>query len=84
MCQASSSSGAAGIGGAQVTVTYQPPASGSPTVDTATTAADGSYSDQLNAPAGSLLASGNWQVQANFAGDVGHAPASKTQTVSVP
>lgn len=83
-CSGRLTSGAAGIGGAQIKLSYQPPGGGSATVDTTSTAAAGSYSDMLNAPAGSLLASGNWQVQARFAGDVAHAPASKSQTVTVP
>jgi hypothetical protein len=83
MCGGSLTSGGAGIGNAQITLTYQPPA-GSATVDTATTASDGTFSDTLNAPAGSLLASGTWTVQAQYAGDSTHGPASTTQNVSVP
>ena len=49
----------------------------------ATTAADGTFSDKL-APVGSLLASGTWTVQARYAGDSTHGPASTTQNVPVP
>lgn len=84
-CSGALTSGGVGIGGAQIMLTYQPPAGGgSSTVDLTHTAADGTYSDTLNAPVGSLLAPGSWHVQAQFGGDGTHAPASESQTVVVP
>ena len=83
-CTGQLNSGGTGIGGAQIKLTYQPPQSGSPTVDMAMTGSDGTFGDTLNAPAGSLLASGGWQVTAQYAGDSTHAPASNTQSVTVP
>jgi hypothetical protein len=84
-CTGQLTSGGAGIGGAGVKLTYEPPpGGGSATVDTASTAANGAYTDTLNAPASSVLASGAWQVQAMFAGDGTHAPASNTTSVTVP
>jgi len=82
-CTGQLTSNGAGISQAPITLTYQPPA-GSATVDMATTAADGTFSDTLNAPVGSLLASGTWTVQAQYAGDSTHSPASMTQNASVP
>jgi hypothetical protein len=83
-CTGQLTSRGTGIGGAQITLTYQPPAPGSATVDTATSAADGSFTDTMNAPPGSLLASGAWTVTAQYVGDSTHAPGSNTQTVTVP
>ncbi len=83
-CTGQLTSGGTGIGGAQITLTYQPPAPGSATIDMATTAADGSFSDTMNAPPGSLLASGSWTVTAQYAGGSTRAPGSNAQTVTVP
>jgi hypothetical protein len=82
-CSGQLTSGGSGLGGAPIALTYQPP-SGPSTTDIATTSATGAYSDQLNAPAGSLLASGTWSVQAQYTGDSSHAPASNTQNLTVP
>jgi hypothetical protein len=85
-CTGDLTSGGAGIGGAQVKLTYQPPpGAGMATVHTASTAANGSYTDTLSVPAsGPPLAPGSWQVQAQFAGDGTHAPASTSAAVTVP
>jgi hypothetical protein len=81
-CTGQLTSGGAGINGAQITLTYTPP-SGPSTVHTTTTLGDGSFTDRLTAPAGSLIATGDWQVQAQFAGDGTHAATSTSQTVTV-
>jgi hypothetical protein len=82
-CTGQLTSDGGGIAQAPIALTYQPPA-GSATVDLATTAADGTFSDKLTAPVGSLLASGTWTVKAQYAGDSTHGPASTTQNVIVP
>ena len=53
-------------------LSYQSP-SGSATAHSATTAQDGTFSDRLNAAAGSLLTSGMWTIQAQYSGDSAHA-----------
>lgn len=82
-CMGKLTSGGAGVPQAQITITDQPPA-GSATIDTPTTASDGSFSDTLNAQPGSLLASGMWTIQAQYTGDNTRDPASTTQNVTVP
>jgi hypothetical protein len=85
-CTGALTSGGAGIGGAQIKLTYQPPpGAGTATVHTSSTAANGSYTDTLSVPAsGPPLPAGGWQVQAQYAGDGTHAPASTSAAVTVP
>jgi hypothetical protein len=83
-CMGHLTSAGAVVPAEQISLTYQPPpGSGSPTADSVMTAADGSFSDQLNAPVGGLLSAGGWLVQAKYSGDSTHAPASSTQSVTV-
>jgi hypothetical protein len=82
-CTGQLASVGATIGGARIALTYQPPAPGSATVDTVTTLASGRFTDTMNAPPGSLLASGGWSVTARYSGDAAHAAASDTQSVTV-
>lgn len=83
-CTGRLTSAGAGIPSDHISLSYQPPpGSGSPTTDNVMTAADGSFSDQLNAPVGGLLGTGGWQVQAQYGGDSTHAPASNTESVTV-
>jgi hypothetical protein len=83
-CMGHLTSAGAVVPAEQISLTYQPPpGSGSPTADSVMTAADGSFSDQLNAPVGGLLSAGGWLVQAKYGGDSTHAPASSTQSVTV-
>src|SRR5438067_11921562 len=72
-CTGRLTSSGTGIAGAQITLTYQPPNSGAATVHHVTTIANGTFSDTLNAPAGAVLPSGSWQVEAQFGGDGTHA-----------
>ena len=81
-CTGRLTSEGAGLGHTQIKLSYEPP-SGSATAQTATTAQDGTFSDQLNAPAGSLLASGIWTIQAQYSGDSAHASVSHTSGVTV-
>jgi hypothetical protein len=82
-CSGSLSSSGLPIAGAQVMVSYQDPA-GNVTVHSTTTLTDGTYADQLSAAVGTLLSPGIWHVQAAFAGDGAHGPASTSQDVTVP
>jgi hypothetical protein len=82
-CVGDLSSEGTAIGGARITLTYQAPAPGSATTDTVTTAADGSFTDTLNAQRGSLLTTGDWSVTARYSGDSTQAAASDTQSVAV-
>lgn len=81
-CTGRLTSEGAALGDAQIELSYEPP-SGPATAHTATTALDGTFSDQLNAPVGSLLTSGMWTIQAQYPGDSAHAPASQTAGVTV-
>ena len=81
-CTGRLTSEGAGLGQTQIRLTYEPP-SGSATAHTATTAQNGTFSDQLDAPAGSLLTSGMWTIQAQYSGDSAHAPVSQTSGVTV-
>ena len=83
-CSGQLTAGGTGLGGAPVTVTYQPPAPGSSTAHSTTTDAAGNYSDSFGGAAGPPLTSGTWTVQAQFAGDGSHGPASVSQSVNVP
>jgi len=74
-----------GIGGAPISITYQPSAPGTSTIDSATTLADGSYGDTLSvAASGPPLAAGLWTVQAHYAGTSAYGPSSNSQNVTVP
>ncbi|HEY4917086.1 MAG TPA: hypothetical protein VIH92_09255, partial [Solirubrobacteraceae bacterium] len=81
-CTGQLTSQGAGLGQTQIKLTYEP-LSGSTTAHTATTAPNGTFSDQLNAPAGTLLFSGMWTIQAQYSGDSAHAPASHTAAVTL-
>jgi hypothetical protein len=81
-CTGRLTSEATGLGQTEIKLSYEPP-SGSAVAHTATTAQNGTFSDQLNAPAGSLLTSGMWTIQAQYPGDRAHAPASHTAGVTV-
>jgi hypothetical protein len=84
-CTGQLTSDGVGVGGAQLALTYTPPSPGSPVMDTATTAAGGTFSDTCSVPAsGPPLPSGMWSVEAQYAGDSAHGPASNTQSVTVP
>ena len=64
-CTGGLTSEGAGLGQTPIKLSYESP-SGSPAAHTATTAQDGTFSDRLNAPAGSLLTSGMWTIQAQY------------------
>ena len=81
-CTGRLTSEGAGLGPTQIKFSYEAP-SGSATAHTATTSQNGTFSDQLNAPAGSLLASGMWTIEAQYPGDSAHAPASHTTAVTL-
>ena len=81
-CTGRLTSEGAAVGQTQIKVSYEPP-SGSATAHTATTTQNGTFSDQLNAPTGSLLTSGMWTIQAQYPGDSAHAPASHTSDVTI-
>ena len=65
------------MSGAQIALTFTDP-TGASTVHNATTLSDGTFADQLTG-AGS---SGTWHVQAAYAGDGAHGPASASQDVT--
>ena len=81
-CTGKLTSERAGLGQTQIKLNYEPP-SGSATAHTATTAQNGTFTDELNAPAGSLLTSGMWTIQAQYSGDSAHAPSSHTAGVTI-
>jgi hypothetical protein len=51
-------------------------------MDTITKAGNGTFSDQLSSST-APLAAGTWQIQAAYAGDSTHGPASAAQSVAV-
>ncbi len=83
-CSGQLTASGTGVGGAPVTITYRPPAPGSSTTHSTTTDAAGNYSDSYGGASGPPLTSGMWTVQAQYAGDGSHGPASVSQSVNVP
>ena len=81
-CTGRLTSESAALGQTQIKLTYEPP-SELATTHTTTTAQNGTFSDQLDAPIGSLLTSGTWTIQAQYPGDSAHAPASQTSSATV-
>ena len=82
-CSGRLTSAEAALGGAEITLSYQDPAGGPPTVHSATTLSDRTFSDEQDAAVGTLLTSGTWHVSAGSAGDSSHSPASASQDVTV-
>jgi hypothetical protein len=81
-CSGQLTSGGGGVPRAPIELTYRPPA-GAAVMHNKATAADGTYSDAYNALPGSTLASGTWQITADYAGDAAHAPASASQSLTI-
>jgi hypothetical protein len=66
-----------GFSGARIRITFTPP-KGNATVDTVTTDSKGRFGGGIKPNE-----SGNWQVEARYAGDSSHTPSSAGCTVSV-